>query len=414
MSQIPDIDLREFIYELPTEQIALYPLEKRDESKLLKVDVSAEEISHFSFKNLPQLLPQNSLLVVNSTRVIHARIIMQKTSGGRAEVLCAEPLDEMTTALTLKGKSLWTCLVGGRKIEVGAVLKMSYNNLELTAKIIEKNGTNAVVEFRWQPEILTFAEVLEIAGKVPLPPYLKRDVESSDSERYQTVFSKEKGSVAAPTASLHFSEEVLKELLKKGIGRADVTLHVGLGTFKPVEAEKILDHAMHGEKLFVTRQTIETLLGHCTTGSLQDRGRLIAAGTTSVRTLESLYWWGVKLLQSEEVFKRKFLKVSQWESYFLEEESDGIRQSDVFKKILEWMDFHGLQELSGETEIIIIPGYTFKIVNAIITNFHQPESTLILLVAAFMGKELWRKAYDEALKNNYRFLSYGDASLLLK
>ncbi|MES2764508.1 MAG: S-adenosylmethionine:tRNA ribosyltransferase-isomerase [Bacteroidota bacterium] len=412
MNPIPEIDLTEFHYELPHEKIALYPLEKRDESRLLKVDVFKNETSHFSFKNLPDLLPQNSLLVVNSTRVIHARIIMQKSSGGRAEVLCAEPLDEMVTALSLKEKSRWwKCLIGGKKIEAGAVLKMSFNNLELSAEILEKNGTNAVVEFSWQPENLTFAEVLEIAGKVPLPPYLKRDAETSDSERYQTVFSKEKGSVAAPTASLHFSDEVLNALLKKGIDRAQVTLHVGLGTFKPIEAQNISEHAMHGEKIFITRETIEKILEYFLK---EEKGRLVAAGTTSVRTLESLYWWGIKLLKEDEVFGEKFLKISQWESYFLKEEFGEIPQADVFTKILEWMDFHSLKELQGETEIIIIPGYDFKIVNAIITNFHQPGSTLILLVAAFLGKELWRKSYDEALKENYRFLSYGDSSLLLK
>jgi S-adenosylmethionine:tRNA ribosyltransferase-isomerase len=411
MNPIPDIDLREFTYELPTEKIALYPLEKRDESRLLKVDISKNGLSHHIFKNLPDLLPENSLLVVNSTRVIHARIHMQKSTGGRAEVLCAEPLDEMTTALASKGKSRWKCLIGGKKIEAGTVLKALFKDLELEAEILEKDGTNAVVEFRWTPENITFAELLEIAGKVPLPPYLKRDAEMSDSERYQTVFSKEKGSVAAPTASLHFSDEVLKALFKKGIDRAEVTLHVGLGTFKPVEAEKISDHTMHGEKIFVSRETIEKILQHFLKS---ERGRLIAAGTTSVRTLESLYWWGLKLLQSEEIFSEKFLKVSQWECYFLKERAPEFSTEKAFKKILEWMDFHGFKELSGETEIIIIPGYDFKIVNAMITNFHQPESTLILLVAAFMGKDLWRKAYDEALNNNYRFLSYGDASLLLK
>ena len=429
---IPTIRVHDYRYSLPEERIAAYPLAERDASKLLIADMrsnapDAVQIRHSTFRHIAHEIPSDALLVANDSRVIAARIRMQKkATGGSAEVLCLQPLSpspEPALALQSTGHCRWQCMVGGRKIVVGDTLIASTAYSTLTATIVSKEGAEAVVEFSWQPKELSFAAVLEHFGHIPLPPYIKRDDDADDKQRYQTVYAAHDGSVAAPTAGLHFTERVLEDLAQKGIRRAHVTLHVGAGTFKPMNGTEAREHTMHEERIFVGSDVIAQLAEQLERNEQSPGGEgrqepIIAVGTTSLRTLESLYWWGVRLLTSDgDAQERDTLDVRQW---------DALRLQDTFRDklpsptlamrtIQEWLQTRQMDVLTGETQIMITPGYSFAVCDGLITNFHQPESTLMLLVAAFLtakSETHWRTVYDAALANGYRFLSYGDSSLL--
>ena len=397
--------IKDFTYLLPEERIANYPLAERDASKLLIY--KDRHITEDIYRNIADHIPNNSLLVFNDTKVVEARLLFQKKTGGVIEIFCLEPhqqYPDITTAMLQHEKVQWHCLIGGAsKWKRGQLLekKISYNSndLVLNARYIEKSGDSFIIELSWNNSILSFAEVLHLFGAIPLPPYIKREAEASDAERYQTVYAHYEGSVAAPTAGLHFTDAVFKNLKEKNIDTDFLTLHVGAGTFKPVKSEMIQDHEMHAEYFTVSKIFIQNLLDHL--------GKdIIAVGTTSLRTLESLYWLGVK---SSMVNGQWSNEITQWEVYDYTENT--ISAKEALEDLFNWMNEKGLNQISAQTQIIIAPGYEFKIVTGLITNFHQPQSTLLLLVAAFIGDN-WKKVYDHALENNFRFLSYGDGSLL--
>lgn len=412
MTDPKHISILDYSYELPAERIALHPLAKRDASKLLiyKNGMIREDI----YSHIANHLPAESLLIFNDTKVIRARIRFQKPSGAIIEIFCLEPyeaVNEYSTVMNKKGSVKWKCMIGGvgkwkeeklvwRQESAHRALRGD-RSLELSVQLIEKLSDAWVVEFSWLPAELSFAEVLEMAGDIPLPPYIKRRTEADDITRYQTIYAKDEGSVAAPTAGLHFTEEVFKSLAAKNIKTAFVTLHVGAGTFKPVKAAVMQDHEMHAEWIDVDFSTIEKLIS-------QLGKPIVATGTTSLRTLESLYWMGVKAKQ-EPGLKQMHLK--QWEVYEAPLADSTTCPTDALNALLNWMKANNLQRLFTQSQILIAPGYTFKIANAIITNFHQPQSTLLLLVAAAIGVD-WKKIYDYALQKDFRFLSYGDGSLL--
>ncbi|MBI3260640.1 MAG: S-adenosylmethionine:tRNA ribosyltransferase-isomerase [Ignavibacteriae bacterium] len=413
-SYIPTLELSEFIYDLLPERIAFTPLPNRDISKLLVAHTDSGNIEHRIFCELPSLLPDNSLIVVNTTRVIAARLLLSKESGGAVEVFCLSPENNLPPAIALMSHSpcRWKCLVRGKNLKDGTVLKANLGesiDSELTAIIIKRIYSEAIVEFHWSSDII-FGDILEQFGKIPLPPYIKRDTTPEDAIRYQTVYAANEGSVAAPTAGLHFTPEVFEELEAKDIKRIEVNLAVGLGTFKPLETETLSEFTMHGELISVNRDVIEQLLSWL---DKSDRGRFVCVGTTSVRTIESLYWFGVRLsINDEDCKNQPTFSLGQWDAFRLARKAISPQKS--LRTIQEWMNVHSLEAVEGITEILIVPSYQFRLCNALVTNFHQPHSTLILLVAAFVGKEMWRKIYDEALGNGYRFLSYGDSSLLLQ
>ena len=401
------LSIKDFTYSLPEERIAKYPLEERDASKLLiyKEGNIAVDI----YKNIDAHIPKDSLLVFNDTKVVEARLLFQKSTGGVIEIFCLEPHEQypdITTAMMQHEKVQWHCLIGGAsKWKHGQILekKITYNSNEpvLNARYIKKEVDSFIVELSWNDPALSFAEVLHLFGAMPLPPYIKREAEASDAERYQTVYAHYEGSVAAPTAGLHFTNTVLQKLKEKNIDTDFVTLHVGAGTFKPVKTEIMKDHDMHAEHFTISKSTIQNLLDHL------DKN-IIAVGTTSLRTLESLYWLGAKSSMGNGQWANE---ITQWEVYDYKEKM--IPTKEALENLLRCMDEKKLNNLSAKTQIIIAPGYQFKIVNGLITNFHQPQSTLLLLVAAFIGNK-WRKVYDYASENNFRFLSYGDGSLLWK
>lgn len=394
------IQISDFQYTLPDEKIAKYPLARRDASKLLLYDGGC--ISTERFSDLDRFLPADTLLVFNNTRVVHARLLFRKQTGAVIEVFCLSPCSPSDYVLNFQQRSQcsWHCMVGNAKRWRGGELEMTVGATVLKARLAEKNDDGAVVEFSWDNTDYTFSELLEQAGKLPIPPYLNRASEAKDDETYQTVYSRVEGSVAAPTAGLHFTDAVLDKLRKKGVRTADVTLHVGAGTFRPVKSETIGGHAMHTEFFVVSRQTIQAML--------DNGGKLVAVGTTSVRTIESLYYIGKKIAANPYIAPHE-LAVEQWEPY------DGavpdILPREALRHILDYLDRTGQEQLLSATRIIIVPGYRFRYADGLVTNFHQPESTLLLLVSAFVGDD-WRKIYDYALQNNYRFLSYGDGSLL--
>jgi S-adenosylmethionine:tRNA ribosyltransferase-isomerase len=397
--------IKDFTYSLPEERIAKYPLAERDASKLLIHNQG--KISEDVYKNIADHIPKNSLLVFNDTKVVEARLLFQKKTGGMIEIFCLEPYQQypdITTAMLQHEKVLWHCLIGGAsKWKRGQLLerkiKYNSNDLVLNARYIGKAGDKFIVELSWNNPAVSFAEVLHLFGAIPLPPYLKREPEASDSKRYQTIYAHYEGSVAAPTAGLHFTTPVFEKLKERNIHNDFITLHVGAGTFKPVKSEIMQDHEMHAEYFTVSKAFIQNLIEHL--------GKdIIAVGTTSLRTLESLYWLGVK---QSTVQHPPFLAIAQWEVYSYNEKTISARAA--LEALLNWINERGLNQVTAKTQIIIAPGYQFKIVTGLITNFHQPQSTLLLLVAAFVGDE-WRKVYDHALENNFRFLSYGDGSLL--
>lgn len=391
--EMPDLFLSDFSFELPEERIAAFPLEKRDISRLLFL--KGDTIGHRIFSELPSLLPAHSLLVFNDTRVIPARIFFQRATGARIEVLLLEPANgDVQRVMQSKGPVVWNAIVGGlKKWKDGETLSRSLQGTMLNARLVHREGMQ--VELSWEGG-QSLSEILEEAGKLPLPPYIKRETEESDKDRYQTVYAEHKGAVAAPTAGLHFTDQVLEELTEKGIQQCRLTLHVGAGTFKPIQAEDPREHDMHNEKMRVPVSTVKALL--------EAKGPVIPVGTTSMRTLESLYWWGCKLETDPET---PFF-IHKLEPYSL----STLPLSKALKNIIHYALQRKLQEVEGQTEILIVPGYRFAVCQGLITNFHLPETTLILLVAAFIG-EKWREVYQEALDNGYRFLSFGDSSLLL-
>ncbi|MDY6248143.1 MAG: S-adenosylmethionine:tRNA ribosyltransferase-isomerase [Prevotella sp.] len=443
-----DIRISDFSYELPDERIAKFPVEQRDQSKLLVYEHG--HISETRFSHLPEFLPKNALMVFNNTRVIQARLHFRKETGALIEIFLlepAEPADYEQVFQTSEACS-WLCLVGNQKKwkegMLSRMLEIKGEKVELRATRKGSVGTSQLIEFQWLVEnetfplqgeskgAFSFGDLLDAIGELPIPPYLNRDTEESDKSTYQTVYSRIKGSVAAPTAGLHFTEDVLKTIENQGITREEVTLHVGAGTFRPVKSETIEGHEMHSEHISVRRQTIENLIRH--------GGRAIAVGTTSVRTLESLYYMGRKILLNPQIGEEE-LAVKQWEPYenrdsrfeirgtrneergrgneeggTRSEERDTVNSQlstlNSLRAILDWLDRHQLDTLTSATQIIIVPGYEYKIVSHLVTNFHQPQSTLLLLVSAFVGGD-WRRIYNYALDHDFRFLSYGDSSLLI-
>lgn len=398
------IRIEEFNYPLPDERIAKFPLTKRDESKLLVYRNG--KIDEAVFKQLSDYLPQGSMLVYNNTRVIQARMLFQKETGAQIEVFCLEPVIPHDYALVFQQTEScsWLCLVGNlKKWKEGALhktIRMGDKEVVLSAERIKTTGDSHLVRFSWNNPQVTFAELLDGAGILPIPPYLHRETRESDLQTYQTVYSKIKGSVAAPTAGLHFTPEVLAGLDAKGFTREEVTLHVGAGTFKPVKSEVIGDHEMHTEFISVRRSAIENIRTNL--------GRIIAVGTTSVRTLESLYYMGRTLVNNPDATSEE-LVVTQWTPYH---ETEEVTAHEALTALLDYLDRNQTDTLLSATQIMIAPGYEFKIVKGIITNFHQPKSTLLLLISAFVNGN-WKSIYNYALDNDFRFLSYGDSSLLL-
>ena len=393
-----------FNYPLPDERIAKYPLEKRDASKLLVY--KNETIIQSQFTNIVEFLPENALLVYNNTRVIQARLIFHKYTGARIEVFCLEPLTpaDYVQSLGATSECCWKCMVGNLKKwkegKLSKVLEINGKSCTFEAEHFNSEGNIHSIHFSWNNSDIHFADILEEAGELPIPPYLHRKTEESDLTTYQTVYSKIKGSVAAPTAGLHFTPEVFVSLKSKGIVTEELTLHVGAGTFQPVKTETVNDHTMHTEVISVHRSTIVNIQ--------KNLGNIIAVGTTSVRTLESLYYFGSLLNASKGDIKT--FHISQWLPY---ESYSEISTYDALQNILDYLDANQLDTLHAETQILIKPGYKFRVVNGMITNFHQPKSTLLLLVSAFVDGN-WKNIYEYALSNDFRFLSYGDSSLLLK
>ena len=404
MTDPKKISILDYTYDLPAERIALHPLAERDASKLLvyKNGTIQEDI----YKNIAEYLPTESLLIFNNTKVIKARIRFQKSSGGVIEIFCLEPfeaINEYSHVMNKKGSSTWKCMIGGvSKWKEGELsLESGVKSLELKAYLQEKLPDAYVVKFSWTPTDLSFAEILEQCGDIPLPPYIKRKTEEADTERYQTIYAKDEGSVAAPTAGLHFTPAIFTTLAAKNIQIDFVTLHVGAGTFKPVKAATMQEHEMHAEWIDVSAAMIENLVE-------QIDKTVVAVGTTSLRTLESLYWMGVKTNLNPAIEQ---LYINQWEVYEAPLTNSNLSAKEALSSLLKWMKANNRDHLFTQSQILIAPGYHFKIAKAIVTNFHQPQSTLLLLVAAAIGKE-WKKNYDYAMQNDFRFLSYGDGSLL--
>ena len=401
-----DIHISEYNYELPDERIAKFPMAERDHSKLLVYDKG--QVSEDIFYNLPNHLPQGALMVYNNTKVIQARLHFRKETGALIEIFLLEPAEpaDYEQMFQQTRRCSWLCLVGNqKKWKEGTLtreLRVKNEEVRVSATRRGEHGTSQWIDLEWDNERVNFAEILDEMGELPIPPYLNRETQESDKTTYQTVYSKIKGSVAAPTAGLHFTERVLSDIDARGIEREEVTLHVGAGTFKPVKSDTIGEHPMHTEYIAVRRHTLERLLAH--------NCEVIAVGTTSVRTLESLYYMGLKVVQNPDI-REEELHVNQWEPY----EEGRCKMEDVrsvIQALLDWMIRKELTVLHSSTQIIIAPGYTYHIVKMLITNFHQPQSTLLLLVSAFVKGD-WHKIYDYALAHDFRFLSYGDSSLLI-
>lgn len=400
---IPEIRIEDFNYTLPDERIAKYPLPERDGSKLLIYKDGI--VSHRSFRNISELLPEDSLMIFNDTKVVPARLHFQRDTGAHIEIFCLEPVvpEEYVSMFAVTDRCRWKCIVGNVKRWKGDTLSL-YNPMEneivgrmgLKADLVERDGETSVVEFRWS-DGSPFSKVLEVSGSVPIPPYLNRDTEQIDLERYQTLYARFRGSVAAPTAGLHFTESVLESIRNHSIETETVCLHVGAGTFLPVKSSLVSEHNMHREPFVVTRALLNKLISK--------KGSLIAVGTTSVRTLESLYYVGVKCLEDGVPSD-----VCQWDPYTREYP---YSLTESLEAIVRYLDENSLEELKIGTRIIIVPGYKFKVVDVLVTNFHQPQSTLLLLISAFIDGD-WKRIYNYALDNDFRFLSYGDSSVLFR
>jgi S-adenosylmethionine:tRNA ribosyltransferase-isomerase len=404
-----DLAISNFTYQLPNEKIAAFPLVERDASKLLvyKDGIIQQDV----YRNIASHIPPNSLLVFNNTKVIQARILFQKDTGGVIEIFCLEPFEEAkeyNLIMNKKGTIRWKCMIGGAGKWKNGSLKKQINlpqigEITLSATLVQKLSDAYIVKLSWLPAHYTFAEVLDQFGDMPLPPYIKRKADLDDKERYQTIYAQHQGSVAAPTAGLHFTGNIFESFTQKTIAQAYVTLHVGAGTFKPVKAESMLGHEMHSEWMDVSIETIKQLIDNT-------ESTTIAVGTTSLRTIESLYWMGVKAKLLPQIAAAD-LMIKQWDVYELPLQQTNFTCKEALQSLLHWMEINNLQQLFLPTQILIAPGYQYKVAQAIITNFHQPQSTLLLLVAAAVGDD-WKKIYDYALENDFRFLSYGDGSLL--
>jgi S-adenosylmethionine:tRNA ribosyltransferase-isomerase len=400
------LSIKDYTYPLPEGRIAKYPLAERDQSKLLLYRNG--QITEDVYANLASHLPANSTLIFNNTKVVEARLLFQKANGSTIEIFCLEPDErypDITTAMLQKSKVWWKCLVGGaKKWKEGSLIHMIRKDsaeIALTARKVEQLRDYFLIEFNWDDADLSFAEILHYTGLIPLPPYINRLVEDSDKERYQTIYAKFDGSVAAPTAGLHFTDALFEKLAARNIHRRFVTLHVGAGTFKPVKASIMQEHEMHAEFIDVDISLIQNL-------HKQIHNKIIAVGTTSLRTIESLYWLGVKAALHPFTSPDNFL-VTQWEPY--DSAANNISAVEALTALQNWMNHHRLLRLITKTQIIIAPGYQFRIINGLITNFHQPQSTLLLLVAALIGED-WKKVYQYALEQDFRFLSYGDGAML--
>jgi S-adenosylmethionine:tRNA ribosyltransferase-isomerase len=444
-----DLSILDFTYDLPANRIASYPLEQRDASKLLIVGAPngagatsdgagatgagapdgagatgtgaakspTQTFSESTYAKLDEVLPSNTLLVHNDTKVVAARLFFEKENGSIIEIFCLEPASiykDITTAMLAKKQVLWGCLIGGAKKWKEGSLHIKYgNNHTLTATKHTTLADSYLIQFEWDNEAQTFAEVLEAAGNIPLPPYFNRAVEANDKERYQTVYAAAEGSVAAPTAGLHFTPALFTKLAAKNITKEFVTLHVGAGTFKPVKAARMEEHEMHAEFIDVQKSFIELLRDNFTT----NERKIIAVGTTSLRTLESLYWMGAKIIAANNSHNNhanlsiENISVLQWDPYELMPQNELPSTATALGALCNWMEQNSLTRLITKTQIIIAPGYYFKIIDGLITNFHQPQSTLLLLVAAITNGH-WKPMYDYALENNFRFLSYGDGCLI--
>ncbi len=396
-----NIRIKDYIYDLPGEKIARYPLAERDSSRLLVY--RAGKISHDIFRNINSYLKRGDIMVYNQTRVIRARLLFRKQSGAAIEIFCLEPREPSSYEknFSARNRVIWNCLAGNRKKWKGEKLEMTLSDGKtiLYAEEIERNSKDSVIRFSWDNEQLCFSEILKMAGHVPLPPYLNREDEAIDSTRYQTIYSRDYGSVAAPTAGLHFTDSVISDLGDRGVKKETVTLHVGAGTFIPVKTETIGGHSMHREHFRVERSMIENIISG---------RRIIAVGTTSLRTLESLYWIG-HMISKGEACPEQEIYLGQWYPY----DNETSAGPEIYlKAILDYMDKNNLDHLEALTGIIIVPGYRMRMADGLVTNYHMPGSTLLLLVAAFTG-DRWRDIYEYALDNDFRFLSYGDSSLLL-
>ena len=393
-----NIKIQDYTYDLPQERIAKFPLEQRDHSKLLVYRNG--KITHTFFYNLPEILPSNSLLVLNNTKVVYARLIFHKPTGAKIEIFILNPIEpkEYNQAFSARGQATWACIVGNlRKWKTGTLEKQFTINGKqyvLKAQRLGQQDDSQIIQFTWDNE-LTFSEVLDQTGLVPIPPYLNRQATETDRTTYQTIYSKYEGSVAAPTAGLHFTRRVFDGLKQKNIQTAEVTLHVGAGTFKPVKSQTIGDHQMHTEYFTIDLPNLKKIR--------QNLGNITSVGTTTTRTLESLYWLGQKLYHGQTDWF-----ISQWEPYQTQAK---ITVEQALDTLIAWMEAQNQHRLEAWTQIIIVPGYEFKIIDRLITNFHQPRSTLLLLIAAAVGDD-WRKIYQYALENGFRFLSYGDSSIL--
>ena len=400
---IPEIRIEDFNYNLPDERIAKYPLPCRDGSKLLVYKDG--EVSHRMFKDISELLPEGSIMVFNDTKVVPARLHFQRETGAHIEIFCLEPVqpEEYVSMFAVTDRCRWRCIVGNVKRWKMDTLSLynpagdeSIRLMDLKADLIERDGETSIVEFSWS-DGSPFSKVLEVSGSIPIPPYLNRDTEDVDLERYQTLYARFRGSVAAPTAGLHFTEEVLDSIRRRNIETQTVCLHVGAGTFLPVKTSLVSEHNMHREPFVVTKEFIKKLI--------DKKGKLIAVGTTSVRTLESLYYVGVKCIEDGAPSD-----VCQWDPY---QKEYPYSLTESLKAIIDYLEANSLEELKVGTRIIIVPGYSFKVVDVLVTNFHQPQSTLLLLISAFVDGD-WKKIYRHALDNDFRFLSYGDSSVLFR
>lgn len=412
-----------FDYHLPEDRIAVRPLAQRDGSKLLLCDARNGSVAHHTFRQLPALLPADSLLVMNDTRVVRARIVMRKPTGGRVEFFLLEPVaPSHDPAITLAacGMATWNCMVGGaRRLRQGVLVEgtflMEGKEVQLSATLLGPAPDGFAVRFQWSPAGLPFADLLDAAGSIPLPPYIHRPADESDSESYQTVYAQQSGAVAAPTAGLHFTNQIFAELQRRGIQTARVTLHVGAGTFKQVKGE-IGEHDMHEERIAVAAGMMRALIEQGKRQRESVGAPFVMVGTTSLRTVESLYWFGVRLLRNDgDARGASELSVAQWDPYRLAESDPALPLPDeAFAAVEGWRSSQQMEAVTGRTKILIVPGYRFRACDALVTNFHQPGSTLILLVGAFLGHDLWQQVYQAALREGYRFLSYGDSSLLIQ
>ncbi len=402
---ISKISINDYHYALPDERVAKYPLNNRDSSKLLQWQNG--KITDHIFSELPFLLPQKSKLIFNNTKVIHARLHFFKATGAQIEIFLLDPVSPADYSLNFMQteQCRWKCIVGNlKKWKEGLLNLPVYIDecvVNLKAQNVDAAGNARLIEFTWDNQNYSFSELIEAAGNIPIPPYLHRNTEEIDHTRYQTVFSKIKGSVAAPTAGLHFTENTFGGLKKQHISSAELTLHVGAGTFQPVKEQSIDNHSMHTEHFYVQKSLVHELINHTQ--------KIIAVGTTSIRTLESLYQLGMLLYQNKNLLPHN-LHISQWSAY---NNKRSLTRFDIYNILLEYMEQNRLDYIEASTQIMIVPGYQFKIADGMLTNFHQPQSTLLLLIAAFLGEQ-WKNVYQHALDNNYRFLSYGDSNLYLK